>query len=879
MSGEDELLNAHIPYVPVSHQYASEVEKNLTIYKKEKVFYCAAFFIVGKQAQALRKDNKICAPLFLYPARIVHVGEHVYVKVDFNKRVVNINFLNTIKKDEVDDLYESIIDQVDPVIKGMESIGRIKRILESKLHDFDAEEALLYPDLYTESKLKRLIRPKNIDAIQGFRMVPAIGFCTLKRSTATQGIISDLQSMSNLEDLSDPLRYLLDENHENNDTSQLDQGHVPSILSESQNDILNSVNSHKCTLVIGPPGTGKSYSIATMAIDFMSKGKSVLIASKTDQAVDVIHRKIEIDLDIPGVALRAGKSNYKKSLKGQLSNLLMTTRRRPSNDLEELEGLKFSLMSMTREINDHYALFKELIDKEMRWGRYVAKYFDHPTLFSRIKMRYIKWRNARQQPHWKVTSNFSRILEDLVSLTRKYIGITFQRRAHKALYENRGMFRKFLNSLSARHSSRQEMLFEEIDLRYVLETFPIWLVNMSDIHDVFPLDTGIFDLAIIDEATQCDIASCLPIIQRAKRIAIVGDPKQLRYVSFLSRGRQYSLQKKHGILGQFTEVHLDYRNTSILDLIDNRLDSQSNVCFLDEHFRSKPDLIHFSNQNFYGGHLRIMTDTPLKDHQFHRLIVDVPGNRDQRGVNSAEADYILNSIKEILMEQADISSSLCQSIGILSPFRDQVEYLGIRISKELQLHSIEKHNISCGTAYSFQGEERDIMFLSMCIDDQVHHSAVIHLNKPDVFNVSVTRARSMQYIVRSFSDQFDCGELLKSYISDIQSFKYSSYQHSDEVKDQYMQEVLSFLNSKNFENWTGHNVAGLTVDIMVKSDDEFYGINLIGYPGDYVDALQTADYKVLTRAGLKTFPLPYTYWKFENTSCRHELMLFLSANG
>src|SRR5262249_22291648 len=95
--------------------------------------------------------------------------------------------------------------------------------------------------------------------------------------------------------------------------------------------------------------------------------------------------------------------------------------------------------------------------------------------------------------------------------------------------------------LRARTGGKQEDLFNKIDLEVLLTAFPVWLVNLSDIHDVLPLKRELFDLAIIDEATQCDIASCLPILYRARRAVIVADPNQLRHLSFPSIPRQTEL--------------------------------------------------------------------------------------------------------------------------------------------------------------------------------------------------------------------------------------------------------------------------------------------------------------------------------------------------
>ena len=124
-----------------------------------------------------------------------------------------------------------------------------------------------------------------------------------------------------------------------------------------------------------------------------------------------------------------------------------------------------------------------------------------------------------------------------------------------------------------------------------------------------PLIPEMFDLAIIDEATQCDIASCLPILQRAKRVAIVGDPKQLRHVSFLARSKQAILATKEGLSAEVAD-QLNYRSKSILDLAEETITEQQRVQFLDEHYRSRPDIIQFSNRHFYNSSLRIMTQNP-----------------------------------------------------------------------------------------------------------------------------------------------------------------------------------------------------------------------------------------------------------------------------
>jgi hypothetical protein len=876
VSGRDQILNSELPYWPIEAKYADAVSKNLSLYKREKEFYCAAFFIVGQRDDGFSKQRKVCAPLFLYPARVITENEFTYVQVNFEKRVININFLNSIKKEEIDDVYEEIQETIDLTMDDFSNVGKIKDLLEVKVDDINAEDILHYPLLHDEKRIKRELLPSNVSKYPGYRLFPAISFCVLKRSNATQGIISELNLMAKTERYSSSLLNLLSSESETG-ALRLKRGIVPAILSQSQREILNVVDKYRASLVIGPPGTGKSFTIAALSLDYMSKGKSVLIASKTDQAVDVIQKKIERDLEIPQVAFRAGRSDYKRQLKNQLKDLLSNTRRRPKSPIHDLKLLRLKLKSVESELRQLEVEFKSLVQKELEWGAYVADKWENPGFFSKLKLKYIAWYNQRQSPHWEVAANFLILQRRYIKLAREFTLANFHANVHAELYRNRRMFQDFLKSIRARTSSRQDLLFEQINLTHLLKTFPIWLVNMADIYDIFPLKAGVFDLAIIDEATQCDIASCLPIIQRAKRVVIVGDPKQLRHASFLSQSVQRSLQKKNNIESDNPYLCLDYRNTSILDLVDEQIKNQEQVCFLDEHYRSKPDIIDFSNKHFYSNSLRIMTSIPFKDKIQNQVIVEAGGMRDKNGVNAKEAALIIDEIETQIKSQAKIDQALCQTIGILSPFRDQVEYLGNLLGKQIALPDIQKHDIRCGTAYSFQGEERDVMFISLAIDENSHHSAILHLNKDDVFNVSITRARSKQLIFKSFSNEFNSGRYLGKFLSSIRNFESSEVEKSL-IKDELLEEVKARLQSYSFECWSAFSVAGIEIDLLFKSNNQYFGIDLIGYPGEFEDALSIEDHKILGRAGVSVFPLPYSYWKFDEDRSFNELLKFAKAN-
>lgn len=75
-------------------------------------------------------------------------------------------------------------------------------------------------------------------------------------------------------------------------------------------------------MVNGPPGTGKSFTIAAIAADRLSQGESVLIAAKNPQAVEVIADKLERDFELPRIAIRATRKDYRKHLRRRLKDWL-----------------------------------------------------------------------------------------------------------------------------------------------------------------------------------------------------------------------------------------------------------------------------------------------------------------------------------------------------------------------------------------------------------------------------------------------------------------------------------------------------------------------------------------------------------------------------
>ena len=133
------------------------------------------------------------------------------------------------------------------------------------------------------------------------------------------------------------------------------------------------------------------------------------------------------------------------------------------------------------------------------------------------------------------------------TLSREHLNSHRSLALKRLLVADRGLFVRYNQAIRARNSQRQLALFEDIDPARLLAAFPIWVVTLDELHRLLPLRPQLFDVMVMDEATQCDIASALPAFQRCKRAVVTGDARQLRHISFLSRVRETQLLQRAGL--------------------------------------------------------------------------------------------------------------------------------------------------------------------------------------------------------------------------------------------------------------------------------------------------------------------------------------------
>jgi hypothetical protein len=441
--------------------------------------------------------------------------------------------------------------------------------------------------------------------------------------------------------------------------------------------------------------------------------------------------------------------------------------------------------------------------------------------------------------------------------------------------DSRRSLELFAKSLTARNQHYQENYYAEVNFQHVLKAVPFWFCSVGNLHRLLPMHRELFDLVVIDEATQCNMSVCLPALQRARRAVIVGDSKQLRHVSFVSYELQQRLAETHRL--NSAEISDNFRGNSVLDyaLAACQLSEQSTM--LDEHFRSHPQIIRFSNSEFYQNSLKIMTERPTNRQRSIELKT-VKGKRLKKGINKQEADALLTALKSIISAQRGLPETEVHTLGVLSFFSAQSSHLEKMVFDQISLNDLRRHNIRVGTPFSFQGEERDHMLISCCVDSSTSGNAYTYLNRDDVFNVAITRARDFQTLFISTDlDGLKSGSKLKAYLKYIAEYEYQCSSPVDFAHDSFQDEICNWLTKRGVDTHKNYLVAGISIDIMAVYHGHAVAIDLIGFDGDLHAALSLTQFKLLQRAGLESFLLPYQEWKEQTENVLQALMIRLGA--
>lgn len=283
---------------------------------------------------------------------------------------------------------------------------------------------------------------------------------------------------------------------------------------------------------------------------------------------------------------------------------------------------------------------------------------------------------------------------------------------------------------------------ESDTFKEALGAAPIWIVTAQATQSI-PLVPGLFDLVVIDEASQCTLTNLLPLVFRGKRLAVIGDPKQLPAIPTVQPGEEQVMARQFGV--EDFVAAFGHATNNVYRSAEQALPKGSaDVLWLREHFRSHPLVIGFSNRHIYQKSLVLR-----RDPQSNR---DIPGGSGvharrvageaERGDNGRSWRNHAEAMECVALAKQVLQAAPSMSVGIVTPFAAQEDLLRTLLDKA------GLGDVLAGTAHKFQGDERDVVLFSPVAARGMTDSSIRFIQEPpNLLNVAVTRAREAVFLV------------------------------------------------------------------------------------------------------------------------------------
>ena len=330
----------------------------------------------------------------------------------------------------------------------------------------------------------------------------------------------------------------------------------------------------------------------------------------------------------------------------------------------------------------------------------------------------------------------------------------------------------FARLFRLRNPSLIKPRMQAISYAAITKIFPLWLGEMRNIGAVLPLQEEIFDLAVVDEASQVNIPEIVPVFHRSRSFAVVGDSKQLglEAAGLFAINRTFEeltwnncFGGMHGVISYQAakQRELTVSTSSILDFIVSPTNGLSiPQATLDEHYRSMPALANFTSTQFYedDGGLKVMTEIPSNLGKDCFRLMEVGGVRADDGKYvMREVDEALKLVRRIadgselgngshLRQLGFESPNNYPSVGVISFTTDQKNILRRRAEEEIDEVLRSRVNLYIGTPEEFQGNERDVVIITFGVGEGQRY-AVSFYERRTRFNVATSRAKKYTYAI------------------------------------------------------------------------------------------------------------------------------------
>lgn len=538
------------------------------------------------------------------------------------------------------------------------------------------------------------------------------------------------------------------------------QVYYPFSCNTSQKEAVEAALTHQVSVIQGPPGTGKTQTILNIIANLLIAGKTVLVVSNNNSAVNNVAEKLEQE-GLGFIVAKLGSVQKKEEfVAGQQPLPHMSSWHIDASSSvkqwvkDALNNVSqgFSAQLRQAELRAEYdALLKEATYNEKLATNSIACDWLYSKSSSKIMelLSYYQIRQSKQIPSvffrikWALKlglpmfSFLQKDVSDVIASLENAYYIVRKAEIEKELQsvestlqsvdikENLRLLRAYslqiLKNEIAEHyrtDTRTAFTIKNIKAKTedLLREYPVVLSTTYSAKSCISKDM-VFDYVIMDEASQVDIKTGALALSCAMNAVIVGDDKQLpNVVSQEEALALQAIQLTYKVDDRYNEITHSFLQSCVEVFKDIP------VTLLREHYRCHPKIIEFCNQHFYNGELVAMTDDNGEDNVL-QVVQTVEGNHARGHFNQREIDVI---VQEVLPQCADSGS-----IGIITPYRQQADEINKALGKDI-----------ASTVHKYQGRECDTIIMSMVDNEPTEFS-----DDPNLLNVAISRAKTHLYVV------------------------------------------------------------------------------------------------------------------------------------
>jgi len=360
------------------------------------------------------------------------------------------------------------------------------------------------------------------------------------------------------------------------------------------------------------------------------------------------------------------------------------------------------------------------------------------------------------------------------------------------------LLREIISRRYREKNERPQFSNRELWSRYdeFLNEYPVVLSTTHSIKTSLSPEC-LYDLIIVDEASQVDVATGALALSCAKRAVIVGDEKQLPNV--------IKNDVKHRATEVWSKYDLschawNYAENSFLSSAQSLWPQAPNI-LLKEHYRCHPKIAGFFNQKFYDSQLIIMT-ADRDESDVMQVVFAAPGHHARGRINQRQSEVILQEIQPELLRKGVVD------IGVIAPYKAQVTMLKEVLGTEIEV----------ATVHGFQGREKQAIIMST-VDNEIGD----FVDDPKMLNVAVSRAqRSFTVIMSDSKNSFDTnfGDLVRYIRHQEQLVKHSQIRSVfDFLYADYAQARKQFLDANGrTSEWDSESLAEAVIRSVLKED-------------------------------------------------------------